>query len=100
MNRERPSTITTPTTKEIPKSTNRRNFSQPSEKNCNSNIDQKVLTLKCSPAPKTSSTNLYLRRILPNNKKSINGPNPHDGKTQNINNSGHNKTLEPIDDLT
>ena len=49
MNRERPSTITTPTTKEIPKNTNRRNFSQPSEKNCNSNIDQQLLTLKCSP---------------------------------------------------
>ena len=32
MNRERPSTTTTPTTKEIPKIINCRNFNQPSEK--------------------------------------------------------------------
>ena len=100
MNSERPSTATTPTTKEIPKSINRKNVNQPSKKNCNSNIDRKVLTFKCSPALKKSSTNVYLRRILPNNNQSINGSNPNGGKTQKIINFGHNKTLEPTDDPT
>ena len=56
--------------------------------------------LKCSPAPKNLITNIYLRRLLPSNKKSSSGPNPNDGKTQKINNFGHNNTLEPTYDPT
>ena len=66
------------TLKEIPNN-NSRYSHHPSNKIRNRKIDKKEITIKFRPAPKKSSTKVYIRRTLPDNEILISGAAHQEG---------------------